>query len=113
METLEERIERLEYYQSLVMGLVDDRLAPFYKMIIDAKLTKNDVEELLDLCEELSIKLKEQKAEGLVVFTPLLTHFVGMLHPHLNPEQTINVLMKQGIYTDLMQELKKMVANIQ
>ncbi|MFT4416721.1 DUF1878 family protein [Fredinandcohnia humi] len=113
METLEERIERIEFYQSLLIKLLDDKLAPFYKMMMEAKLSKKEIQDLLQLCEELSNEYKKQKAEGFVVFTPLLTQFVGMLDPKLEPSKTIEVLATHGNYTPLMQEFKSMIANIQ
>jgi Protein of unknown function (DUF1878) len=112
MESIEERLERLEYYQSLILPLLGDKLSPFHQLIMEAKLTKKDVEDLLDLCEEMSIKYKKQKAEGLICFTPLLTQFVGMLHPHLDPKTTIDVLAKEREYTPLMYEFKGIINKI-
>lgn len=112
MESIEERIERLEYYQSLMLPLLEDKLPPFYKLIMEAKLTKKDVIELLKYCEELSIEYKNQKAEGFVGFTPLLTQFVGMLHPNLDPKATIDVLAKERKYTPLMHEFKGIIDTI-
>ncbi|WP_449539304.1 DUF1878 family protein [Ferdinandcohnia sp. Marseille-Q9671] len=112
MESIEERLERLEFYQSLIMPFLGDKLSPFNKMIIDAKLSKKDVEHLLLICEELSKEFKRQKAEGFVGFTPLLTQFVGMLHPNLNPKTTIDVLISEEKYTPLMLEFKGIIDTI-
>jgi len=112
MESIEERLERLEYYQSLILPLLRDKLSPLHQLIMEAKLTKKDVEDLLDLCEEMSIEYKKQKAEGLICFTPLLTQFVGMLHPHLDPKTTIDVLAKVRKYTPLMYEFKGIINKI-
>ncbi|WP_010283529.1 DUF1878 family protein [Bacillus timonensis] len=109
METIEERLERLEYYQTLILKLLDDKLSPFYKLIMEAKLTKREVEQLFNTCEELSKEYKIQKAEGLISFTPLLTQFVGMLHPSLDPRTTINALAKERKYTPLMNEFKGII----
>ena len=112
MESIEDRLERLEYYQSLILPLLGDKLTPFYKLIMDAKLSKKDVEDLLNLCEELSIEYKKQKAEGFISFTPLLTQFVGMLHPRLDLKATIDVLAKERKYTPLMNEFKGIINKI-
>ncbi|MEH7381570.1 DUF1878 family protein [Bacillus sp. JJ1533] len=109
MESIEERIARLEYYQSLILPLLDDKLPPFYRLIMDAGLTQTDVEALLNACEQLSIDYKKQKAEGFIGFTPLLTQFVGMLHPRLDPEATIDVLAKERKFAPLMHELKGII----
>src|SRR5690606_17991457 len=112
MESIEERLERLEYYQSLIIPLIEDKLSPFHKIIIEANLSKRDVEDLLDICEELSTEYKKQKAEGFIDFTPLLTQFVGMLHHNLDPETTINVLAQERRYTPLMHEFKGIIDSI-
>ncbi|THE11079.1 DUF1878 family protein [Bacillus timonensis] len=106
METIEERLARLEYYQSLILSLLGDKLPTFYKMIMEAGLTKTDVEFLLQNCEAMSKEYKKQKAEGFIGFTPLLTQFVGMLHPRLDPKVTIHVLAQESKYAPLMDEFK-------
>ncbi|WP_077617139.1 DUF1878 family protein [Litchfieldia sinesaloumensis] len=112
MESIEDRLERLEYYQSIILPLLGDKLSPFYQLIMDAQLTKKEVDDLLRICEELSIEYKKQKAEGFVGFAPLLTQFVGMLHPRLHPETTIDVLAKERKYTPLMNEFKGIIDKI-
>jgi hypothetical protein len=112
MDTLEERIARLEYYQSLLIEMIDETKKPFYHLIIKANLTKKEVEEFINLCETLSEQYEKQKAEGLIVFTPLLTHFVGMLHPNLPLEQTIEALLQQNMFVPLMKEFKKIISEI-
>jgi Protein of unknown function (DUF1878) len=112
MDTLEERIAKLEYYQSLLLEMIDETKKPFYQLIIKANLTKEEVDEVIQLCQHLSEEYKKQKAEGLIVFTPLLTQFAGMLHPNLPLEQTIDALLRQNMFVPLMQEFKKMIANL-
>lgn len=107
MASIEERLEKLEYYQSLLMEMVDYDKKPFYALVIKANLTKAEVEEIFRLCELLSKKYKKQKAEGLVVFTPLLTEFAGMLTPKLDVEQTIEMMIKQNMFIPLMNQLKE------
>lgn len=110
MESLVERIAKLEYYQLLLLEMIDDERLPFYQLIIKARLTKQEVEDLLSFCEELNKQYEKQKAEGFVVFSPLLTQFAGMLHPKLNPEATIFALFNQGMYTGLMTEFRKIIS---
>ncbi|MFS0824329.1 DUF1878 family protein [Bacillus sp. 1P02SD] len=112
METFEERLARLEFYQSLILPLLGEKLPTFHKMIMEAGLTKTDVEYLLQNCEEMSKEYKKQKAEGFIGFTPLLTLFVGMLHPRLDPKVTINVLAQERKYAPLMEEFKGIIDTI-
>ena len=109
VESLESRVERLEFYQQLLLETLEKENAEFYKLIVGAKLTKEDVNELYMLCERMNVEFQKQKAEGLVIFTPLLTQFAGLLHPKLNVEKTIEVLLNKGIYVALMKEFKKLL----
>jgi len=109
VESLESRIERLEFYQQLLLETLDRENADFYKLIVGANLTKEEVNALYKLCEDLNVELQMQKAEGLVVFSPLLTQFAGLLHPNLNVERTIEVFLNKGMFIALMQEFKKVL----
>jgi hypothetical protein len=112
MSTLEERIAKLEYYHSLLLQMIDREKKPFYYLIMQAGLTKEEVDETLKLCETLSEEYEKQKAEGLIVFTPLLTHFAGMLHPKLPLEQTIDALLKQQMFVPLMTEFQQLLQKL-
>jgi hypothetical protein len=107
-ESIENRIEQLEYYQQLLIQMVDVQKYPFYKMVMREKLSKSEVNEVFALCEALSKKYEEQTKIGFVTFSSLLTHFVGMLNVKLNPEETIDVLYEQNLYTPLMKKLKEL-----
>ncbi|WP_078548950.1 DUF1878 family protein [Litchfieldia alkalitelluris] len=109
MESLETRISRLEYYQRLLIQLLDEERYRFYRLITTANLTEGEVEELLRLCESLSKELKKQKAEGLVIFSPLLTQFAGSLHPKLEVSETIDVLLNQGLFVPLLTVFKELL----
>ncbi len=112
MESLEARIERLEYYQKLLLKMLNQQNGHFYKMIIEESLSEKEVEELINLCELMSKEYKKQKAEGYVIFIPLLTQFAGLLHPKLEVEKIVEVFLKQGWYVDLMTEFKKAMRNL-
>jgi hypothetical protein len=112
MGTLEERIAKLEFHQSLLMEMIDETKKPFYYLVIKANLTKKEVDEVLSLCKQLSEVYEKQKAEGLMVFTPLLIQFAGMLHPSLPLEQTVDALLKQQMFVPLMSEFKKLMKTI-
>ncbi|MFC4322156.1 DUF1878 family protein [Litchfieldia salsa] len=104
MESLEARVNRLEYYQKLLLQLLDKEKVNFYKLIVESNLQENEVNDLLNLCELMSIEYKKQKAEGLVIFSPLLTQFAGLLNPKLNIKNTIEALLKQGLFVPVMTE---------
>ncbi len=103
METNEEKILRLEFYQELLLSVLHNSY-PFYALIVKHELTKKEVEEIYLLCTRLHNEYKRQKEEGFLTFLPLLTHFVGMLNYKLDPHKTIDALYEQGIYQELMAE---------
>lgn len=106
METNEEKLERLEFYQELLLPVTKASF-PFYALIVKNKLTKHEVNEIFDLCQQLENQYEKQKEEGFVTFAPLLTHFVGMLNYKLDPHKTIVALYEQDFYRGLMNEFLK------
>ncbi len=107
METFEKRIERLEYYQKLLLQMMNPNKYPFYKMVIEKGLTEHEVRTLFTCCEELTKEFEIQKQMGFVEFRSLLVQFVGMLHPRLTPKETIESLLQQGFYVPLMTQLMR------
>lgn len=108
LEALLERIERLEYHQSLLLEMNQTTKYALYKIIIDKGITEREVQRLFKLCDELSKELKEQKAEGFVNFHPLFNKFTMKLQSGgLHAEDVIAACITQGLYLPLMTELKK------
>ncbi|WP_066174261.1 DUF1878 family protein [Bacillus marinisedimentorum] len=112
MESLEERLRKLEYHQRLLLDMVEPNTHPFDKLVIRKGLSEEEVAETLALCGKLNEEYERQIEEGYVSFTKLLTQFVGMLHPGLEAVETIESLYYQGIYRKLMSRLKEEAANI-
>ncbi|MBU8905454.1 DUF1878 family protein [Desertibacillus haloalkaliphilus] len=112
METIEERVGRLEYYKRIFVEMVDKERFPFYYLMVENDLTEEEVEEVYALCEHLNQQLEEQRDSGLLNYTSLLIHFVGMLNVKLNPEVTIQALYKQGYYQPLMLRLRSLIEEI-
>lgn len=108
METNEEKLLRLEFYQDLFLTITKSSY-PFYALVVTHRLSRKEVEEIFQLCNELNDKYKKQKEEGFMNFFPLLTHFVGMLNYKLDPHKTIDALYEQGIYCELMNEFYKTI----
>lgn len=107
LEAILERINRLEYHQSLLLKMNQASSAAFYKLIIEKSLGEEDVKQFYTLCDKLSKDFEEQKAEGFVHFHPLFKKFTMMLHCGLQTEEVIAACITQGIYLPLMTELKK------
>lgn len=107
METIEQRLDRIEFYQKLLMKMIVENQYDFYKIIIEKQLQEKDVEEFYKLCENLCQEIEEQKADKFVFFSPLFKKFKEQLHPKLNPEEVIHACLKQNLFPDLMKILYK------
>ncbi|MFD2681042.1 DUF1878 family protein [Bacillus seohaeanensis] len=107
MDELVKRLEKLEYYQKLLAEMVSKDRYPFYCLIIEHGLTKQEVESFYQLCDRLNKKRKEQKAEEFVYYTPLFKEFQLNIPVKLNVVEVIESCLKQKIYTNLMLQLKK------
>lgn len=112
MESLESRLNRLEFYFQIVWDNTNLDGKPFYALIIQKELTKQEVDDIFKTCEELSKKYEEQKAEGLIDYVPLLTQFVGMLTPKIAPHEAVDALSKQGLYKEMMREFSEIIKRI-
>lgn len=102
-----ERLQRLEYHQSLLLKMVGNSKARFDMLVIEKGLSKRDVEVFYKNCEQLSMELEEQKAEGFVYFHPLFNKFKEELHPRLQVEEVIHACILQKLFLLLMDELKR------
>jgi hypothetical protein len=112
MESLESRLARLEFYIQLLLEGTTLRSRPFYELVVKKELTKQEFDDIFEICEELSKKYDEQKAEGLIDYVPLLIQFVGMLTPKIAPKEAIEALAKQGLYKSLMMEFSEIIERI-
>ncbi|MFN2746920.1 MULTISPECIES: YhaI family protein [Bacillus] len=104
MKSLEQRLERLEFYTRLLLSTLDLSEYPYYKMLIEQGLSEEEAKETEKLCEELTKELEAQKAQGYVMFDHLLTLFAGQLNEKLEVHETIFALHRQGLYKPLMSE---------
>ncbi len=109
MEEFIKRLERLEYYQSLLVEMVDENKKPFHALVMRTGLSKREVEEFFQLCEGLHEKWAKQKAEEgeFVFYTPLFNEFKKSLHPALDIREVLSCCISQNIFPDLMKQLKK------
>lgn len=109
MEKMLKKIAKLEYHQSLLLQMLENSEKDFYKLVIKHSLSEEDVNQLYQLCDQLTIELEEQKAEGFVNFQSLYDFFKQSLHPRLNEVEVIKSCLSQNLFVDLMNELKKYI----
>lgn len=102
-----ERISNLEYHQKLLLKLLNDPKLDLYKLIIENGITEQEIKQFYTLCDKMSKKLEEQKAEGYVYFHPLFHELSVSLPYKLNIREVINACLTQKLYLPLFQELVK------
>lgn len=102
-----ERIKILEYHQKLLLKLLNDPKLDLYKLIIENGVTEQEIKQFYSLCDKMSIKLEEQKAEGYVYFHPLFQELSVSLPSKLNMKEVTNACITQKLYLPLFQELAK------
>ncbi|MDF1511210.1 DUF1878 family protein [Robertmurraya sp. DFI.2.37] len=107
LDTLLEKINRLEYHQSILLKMISKSDDQFYKLIVEKSLSKKDVEHFHSICEKLTVALEEQQEEGFVYFESLYKRFKRDLHPSLEPKETIEACLRQRLYLPLMLQLQK------
>lgn len=90
------------FHLQLLMNIIDMNCYPFTKLVIEKKLTQKEYNELFTLLIELEATYLSQKEQGLLNFSSLLIHFAGMLNEKLAPEETIEALIKEGLFVELM-----------
>ncbi len=82
--SIEQRMEKLEYYCSLMLDMIAPETRPFYALVIRHGLTKEEVEHTLRLCEQLSEQYKQQKRKDSSFsprfFTNLRVRFIRTFH---------------------------------
>lgn len=108
-ERLIEKIYLLEYHQQLLLQLLDNPKLQFNKLIIEKGLTKLDVEQFYQICDELSIELEKQKAEGFVYYHPLFNKLAESLPANLNMKDVVRACLAHKLYEPLFQEFQKYI----
>lgn len=112
MNELEKRLEKLEYHMKLLLKAADRQKYPFDFLIVQNGLGQNEVKEIMSLCTELEKMHKEQKAQGLLYYTDLLTLFAGQLNEKLDVKETIEAMRSQGLFIDLMKDFKRLLSHL-
>lgn len=107
IDALIEKMNKLEFHQKLLLKMLNSSKYPFYMLVIEKSLGEKDVDAFFNLCDNLSIELEEQKAEGFVYFHPLYHKFKMSLHPNLHAEEVIMSCLNQRLFSPLMEEFRK------
>ncbi|MBM7715075.1 DUF1878 family protein [Siminovitchia sp. FSL H7-0308] len=105
MGEMKARVEKLEYHQRLLLGMIQHTDKAFDLLVIKYNLSEQEVEGFLELCEKLNKDLKKLKADHFVYYTPLFQEFTTRLNKKLSLKETITACIKQGIYVELMNKL--------
>jgi hypothetical protein len=106
-DLLIQRIDLLEFHQRLLVKLLSNPQNDFYRLIVENGLSEQEVNNLYSLCNDLSVKLAEQKAEGFVHFHPLLYQLSTSLPANLKMEEVVMACLKQKLFEPLFMELQK------
>src|SRR4051794_25979996 len=101
------RILLLEYHQKLLLKLISNPNLDFYKTIIENGLSEQEVMDFYRVCDKLTNKMEEQKADGFIYYQPLFTEFLRLIPPKMEVKKVIPACCRQGIFVQLMIELKK------
>lgn len=105
MEEMKARVERLEFHQRLLLGMIHKTEKAFDLLVIKNNLSESEVQDFLDLCEELNKEFEKQKADHFVYYAPLFQEFTTKLNKKLSPKETISACLKQNMYVELMKKL--------
>jgi hypothetical protein len=108
-EMLLQRIILLEYHQKLLLKLINDPTLELNKLIIENGITEQEIEKFYLLCDEMSVKLEKQKAEGYVYFHPLFDELSASLPAKLNMKEVVKACLIQHQYEPLFQEFVKYI----
>jgi hypothetical protein len=104
---LQARVNLLEYHQKLLLKMLAAPNLDFYRLIIENGVSEHEVEAFHLLCENLNIKMEEQKAEGFINFHPLFNEFLYSLSEKLNAKEVVHACLKQHLFEPLFSEFTK------
>lgn len=108
-DELQNRIGLLEYHQKLLVQMLNNPRADFYKLVIEKGISEQEVQAFFQLCENMNIKMQEQKAEGFLYFHPLFNEFLNALPVTFEVKEVVQACLKQQLYEPLFKEFKKYI----
>ncbi|WP_342430183.1 DUF1878 family protein [Neobacillus sp. FSL H8-0543] len=101
------RINVLEYHQKLLLKLLSDPNLDFYRLVIEYGLSEQEVRDFFQLCDNLTEKMEEQKAEGFVYFHPLFSEFSRFLPARMDVNEVMQSCLRQKLFEPLFTEINK------
>lgn len=104
---LQARVDLLEYHQKLLLKMLTVPNLEFYRLVVENGISKHEVDAFNLLCENLNIKMQEQKAEGFINFHPLFSEFLYSLPENLNAKEVVRACLKQHLFEPLFREFAK------
>ncbi|MCM3767365.1 YhaI family protein [Neobacillus niacini] len=108
-ERLKARVDLLQYHQKLLLELVDNPKLPFYRLVIESGITETEITNFYTLCDKLSKKMAEQKAEGYVNFHPLFEKLLFSMPASLDASKVVKACLDQDLYRPLFIEFAKYI----
>jgi hypothetical protein len=104
---LQSRVNLLEYHQRLLLKMLSSPHLEFYRLVIENGISEIEVQEFNKLCEDLNMKMEEQKAEGFVNFHPLFSEFLYSLPAKFDAKEVVQSCVNQRLYEPLFREFQK------
>ena len=109
LKFLMDKIQLLEFHQTLLLKLINNPSLEFYRLIIQNGISKQEMDHFIHKCDEISKKFKKQKAEGFVYFHPLFVELTQALPLQLEIKDVVKACIAQQLYEPLFQEFAKYI----
>jgi hypothetical protein len=104
---LQTKVNLLEYHQRLLLKMLASPNLEFYRMVIENGISEQEVQGFYKLCEDMNMKMAEQKAEGFIHFHPLFSEFLYSLPAKFDVKEVVHSCLGQGLYESLFKEFQK------
>jgi hypothetical protein len=108
LENIERRLENIEFFIEEFIKAFDDQNLNVSLLGIKKGIDKETILSIKRLCESLNNDFKKQKAEGFVIFDPLLDKLKEQLPVNLQANELIEACVNEGLATQVMYEFKRM-----
>ncbi|WP_163537136.1 DUF1878 family protein [Gracilibacillus sp. YIM 98692] len=102
---LEKEVKKQKFHIQLLTSICDMDQYPFIHLLFQQDITEQEYNELMNILAELYDRFLEYQEEGFMNYEKLLIHFVGQLSPKLDPEKTMQALIKEERYIEMVNEL--------
>ncbi|ELK47657.1 DUF1878 family protein [Halobacillus sp. ACCC02827] len=93
------------FHLQLLLDVEEMDRYPFTRLVIDREVTKREYRQTMHLLDTLEARYEQEKEIGLMDHTPLLLHYAGMLCPKLPVGESLEALLEEGLYEELISRL--------